>query len=103
MTIIRTMTAIAVMLAACAPALAATHSFTLNNFTSVDVTRVTVTDGKVLGFKRVLSKNSLTFQVEFPDGKCISKNLRITFSNGTKTVFANYNVCKDGGVTVVGR
>ena len=103
MKMIRTVAVLTAMLANCAPAFAASHVFTLNNFTSQDVTRVTVKDGKVIGFKRVLSKNSLTFQVEFPDGKCISRSVRITYGNGTRTVYDNYDVCKGGGVTVVGR
>jgi len=101
--IIAVAAALFVTLATSAPTLAATHNFTLNNFTSTTVTRVTVKDGKVIGFKRVLARSSFSFQVEFPDGQCISKSVRISFDNGTKDSIRNYNVCKDGGVTVVGR
>jgi hypothetical protein len=87
----------------CAPSLAASYPFILHNFTGADVTRVTVKDGKVIGFKRVFSKSSRTFTVEFPDGKCVSRAVRISFENGAVSIEPNYNVCTGGGVTVVGR
>jgi hypothetical protein len=94
-------TATALMLAA-GPASAGSYPFTLHNFTSSDVSGVSVKNGKVIGFKRVLARSSATFTVEYPDGQCVSPRVRIKFAKGGFSDQGNYNVCTDGGVTVAG-
>jgi hypothetical protein len=71
--------------------------------TSSDVTSVSVKGGEVREFKRVLSKSSRSFTVEFPDGECIAKRVRVSFANGSKSDHPRYNVCSGGGLAVVGR
>jgi hypothetical protein len=84
------------------PAVAGSYPFTLHNFTSSDVTSVTVKNGDVKGFKRVLAKKSLTFTIEFPDGQCRTSRVRVKFAKGGFTDHPNYDVCSGKGVTVVG-
>lgn len=86
-----------------APAVAGSYPFTLHNLTSSDVTGVTVKNGEVKGFKRVLAKKSLTFTIEFPDGKCRTPRVRVKFARGGFTDHPNYDVCSGDGITVVGR
>jgi hypothetical protein len=94
----------AVLLAAfgATPAAAGSYPFTLHNFTSSDVTGVTVKNGEVKGFKRVLAKKSLTFTVVFPDGQCRTPRVRVKFAKGGFTDHPNYDVCSGDGITVVG-
>lgn len=95
--------ALAVLALAAGPAVAGSYPFTLHNFTSSDVSGVSVKNGKVVGFKRVLAKSSATFTVEYPDGQCITPRVRIKFAKGGFSDEVNYNICTGGGVTVIGR
>jgi hypothetical protein len=84
------------------PVAAASYPFTLHNFTGSDVTGVSVKNGKVTGFKRLLAKKSMTFTIEFPDGQCVTPRVRVKFDRGGFTDHPNYNVCSGDGITVVG-
>jgi len=85
----------------CAPAVAAGYPFTVENYTRIDITGVSVRGGKVVGFERVMALTHKTFSIE-PDEKCLVKRIRIKLENGAFVDRLNYNACVEGGIGITG-
>jgi hypothetical protein len=84
-------------------AAAASYPFTLRNVTNRDVIKVSIPEGKIVGFKRIPAGDSLTFTVEFPDGECIASRVRVKLFGSITVDTGRYNVCSGGGVAITGR
>lgn len=94
-------TVVAATLLGISSAAAGSYSFLLRNVASLDVTRLTVKDGKVQGFKRLPKGGERSVTITLPDGVCRSR-IRITFANNTHIDNTSYDICSEDGLTVIG-
>ncbi len=74
-------------------ALADTFEFTLKNTYVEAVASVSVSGGKVEGFKRVPSSASRSFNVTLPDGEC-SATMTVNFEDGNSVESEDFDFCQ---------
>jgi hypothetical protein len=95
----RALRAIALLMLASAPALAADYPFTVTNKTDADMVSINVRDGQINGFKRVAQGGQRSFTITLPDGVCETR-LQFNFNDSDSLTMNDYDACNGEGVEV---
>jgi hypothetical protein len=76
-----------------AAALAETYQFTIKNGYTDALTGLSVSGGKVEGFKPIPASGKRTFPVALADGKCEAR-VSVTFANGQHYDAGQFDFCE---------
>ena len=74
------------------------YELTIDNLTSTDIVAVSAKPGKLVGFKRLRSGTTRTFEVTMPKGEC-EVHLILRFDDGA-TSEGSADVCKGEAVRI---
>jgi hypothetical protein len=79
--------------------LAETYQFILKNAYTDALTGLSISGGKVEGFKTIPANGKRTFPVTLPDGKC-QAHIAVTFANGQYHDAGKFDFCKYDMLTI---
>ena len=88
------LTAATLVIAGVTTSVAADHDFTIQNGSSSDLTALSISGGKVAGFKTIRSGQSRTVTVTLADGKC-EAGVRLQFADGSEADAGAFDFCTD--------
>ena len=88
------LTAAALIIAGATASVAADHDFTIQNGSSSDLTALSISGGKVAGFKTIRSGQSRTVTVTLADGKC-EASVKMQFADGAEANEGAFDFCNE--------